>query len=45
MTARANSMAFLLTEPQHRLFEDPNFSILMRGAAQALAARDLPLCC
>ena len=42
-TARANSIAFLLTEPQDRLFEDPNFSTLMRGAADALAARDLPL--
>ena len=42
-TARANSIAFLLTESQDRLFEDPNFSTLMRGAADALAARDLPL--
>lgn len=42
-TARANSIAFLLTESQDRLFEDPNFSTLMRGAADALAERDLPL--
>lgn len=42
-TARANSIAFLLTEPHDRLFEDPNFSVLMRGAADALADRDLPL--
>ncbi|MET1017029.1 LacI family DNA-binding transcriptional regulator [Leifsonia flava] len=42
-TARANSIAFLLTESHERLFEDPNFSALMRGAAQALAERDLPL--
>lgn len=42
-TARANSIAFLLTESQDRLFEDPNFSVLMRGAADALADRDLPL--
>ncbi|WP_022893804.1 LacI family DNA-binding transcriptional regulator [Agromyces subbeticus] len=42
-TARANSIAFLLTEPHDRLFEDPNFSVLMRAAADALAARDLPL--
>ena len=42
-TGRANSVAFLLTEPQHLLFEDPNFSILLRGAAQALAERDMPL--
>ena len=43
VTGRANSVAFLLTEPQHLLFEDPNFSILLRGAAQALAARGMPL--
>ncbi|HWI29895.1 MAG TPA: LacI family DNA-binding transcriptional regulator [Microbacterium sp.] len=42
-TARANSIAFLLTESQDRLFEDPNFSALMRGAADSLAERDLPL--
>lgn len=29
-TVRANSVAFLFTEPQ--LFEDPNFSILVRAA-------------
>lgn len=42
-TSRANSVAFLLTEPHERLFEDPNFSLLMRGAAQALEQRDIPL--
>jgi DNA-binding LacI/PurR family transcriptional regulator len=42
-TSRANSVAFLLTEPHERLFEDPNFSELMRGAAQALEQRDIPL--
>jgi DNA-binding LacI/PurR family transcriptional regulator len=42
-TGRSNSVAFLLTEPQHLLFEDPNFSILLRGAAEALAKRELPL--
>jgi DNA-binding LacI/PurR family transcriptional regulator len=42
-TARAHSVAFLLTEPHHLLFEDPNFSILMRGAADALAERDVSL--
>ncbi|WP_295701341.1 LacI family DNA-binding transcriptional regulator [Lapillicoccus sp.] len=42
-TGRANSVAFLLTEPQHLLFEDPNFSILVRGAAQQLALRGMPL--
>lgn len=43
VTGRANSIAFLLTEPQHLLFEDPTFSILLRGAAQALGRREIPL--
>jgi len=43
VTGRSNSVAFLLTEPQHLLFEDPNFSILLRGAAQALGKRGMPL--
>lgn len=43
VTGRSNSVAFLLTEPQHLLFEDPNFSILLRGAAEALAKREMPL--
>jgi len=42
-TGRSNSIAFLLTESQHLLFEDPTFSILLRGAAQALAKREMPL--
>ncbi|MCI2957040.1 LacI family transcriptional regulator [Agromyces atrinae] len=42
-TSRANSIAFLLTESHERLFEDPNFSVLMRGAAEALAERDMSL--
>lgn len=42
-TSRAGSVAFLLTEPHDLLFEDPNFSILMRHAAEALAARDVSL--
>ncbi|WP_125776917.1 LacI family DNA-binding transcriptional regulator [Antribacter gilvus] len=43
VTSRSNSVAFLLTEPQHLLFEDPNFSVLLRGAAEALAKREMPL--
>ncbi|MET7283672.1 LacI family DNA-binding transcriptional regulator [Kribbella sp. NPDC005582] len=43
VTGRANSVAFLLTEPHQLLFEDPNFSVLLRGAADALAQRDIPL--
>nr|WP_100350823.1 LacI family DNA-binding transcriptional regulator [Luteimicrobium subarcticum] len=43
VTGRSNSIAFLLTEPQHLLFEDPNFSVLLRGSAQELARRRMPL--
>lgn len=43
VTGRANSLAFLLTEPQHLLFADPTFSILLRGAAEALAQRGMTL--
>ncbi|KJL44653.1 HTH-type transcriptional repressor PurR [Microbacterium terrae] len=42
-TARGDSVAFLLTESQDRLFEDPNFSTLMRAAADALAERDIAM--
>ncbi|GAB7192857.1 LacI family DNA-binding transcriptional regulator [Kineococcus sp. NUM-3379] len=42
-TGRSRSIAFLLTEPQHLLFEDPNFSVLLRGVAQALSDRQLTL--
>ena len=42
-TSRANSVAFLLTETHDRLFEDPNFAVLMRGASRALAAHDISL--
>jgi DNA-binding LacI/PurR family transcriptional regulator len=34
---RSNTVAFLLTEPQHLLFEDPTFSRLMRGCTEALS--------
>lgn len=43
VTGRSNSVAFLLTEPQHLLFEDPTFAILLRAAAEALGARGMPL--
>ena len=42
-TGRSGSIAFLLTEPHHLLFEDPNFSVLLRGVAQALSDRELTL--
>lgn len=38
-TGRANSVAFLLTEPTQLLFDDPTFSILLRSAAEAAAKR------
>lgn len=42
-TGRSGSIAFLLTEPQHLLFSDPNFSVLLRGVAQSLSDRELTL--
>jgi DNA-binding LacI/PurR family transcriptional regulator len=43
ITGRSDSIGFLLTEPQEKLFEDPNFNVLLRGCTQALAAHDIPL--
>jgi DNA-binding LacI/PurR family transcriptional regulator len=40
---RSRSVAFILSEPQERLFEDPNFGVLLRGCTQALAAHDMSL--
>ncbi|WP_405011142.1 LacI family DNA-binding transcriptional regulator [Kitasatospora sp. NBC_01539] len=40
---RSGSVAFLLTEPQERFFEDPNFTTLLRGCTAALAEHDIPL--
>lgn len=42
-TGRAGSVAFLLTEPQHLLFSDPTFALLLRGATEALAQRSMTL--
>ncbi len=42
-TRRAGSVALLLTESYERFFEDPNFSLIMRSAATALAEHDYPL--
>ncbi len=36
-------MAFLLTEPQHLLFEDPTFSRLMGGCTAALSEHGMLL--
>jgi DNA-binding LacI/PurR family transcriptional regulator len=43
ITGRSDSVAFLLTEPQERFFEDPNFNVLLRGCTQELADHDIPL--
>ncbi len=42
-TGRSNSIAFLLTEPQRLLFSDPNFSILLGGAAEATTQNGVTL--
>lgn len=41
VTQRSKSVAFILCEPQDRLFEDPNFNILLHGCTQALADNDI----
>ncbi|MEV5613712.1 LacI family DNA-binding transcriptional regulator [Streptomyces sp. NPDC052225] len=42
-TGRSDSVAFLLTEPQEKFFEDPNFNVLLRACTKALAERDITL--
>jgi DNA-binding LacI/PurR family transcriptional regulator len=42
-TQRSQTVAFVLSEPQHRLFEDPNFGILFRECTRELAAHDVML--
>jgi DNA-binding LacI/PurR family transcriptional regulator len=36
-------VAFILSEPQEKFFEDPNFPTLLRGCTMALAEHDMPL--
>lgn len=43
VTQRSESVAFILSEPEERLFADPNFAVLMRGCTQALAEHDIGL--
>jgi DNA-binding LacI/PurR family transcriptional regulator len=43
VTRRSNAIAVVLSEPQELLFEDPNFSVLMRAASQRLAESDLSM--
>lgn len=40
-TRRSKSVAFVLSEPQDKLFEDPNFHLLLHGCTQALAEQDI----
>ncbi len=40
---RSNTVAFLLSEPQHILFEDPTFARLMSGCTRALAEHGILL--
>lgn len=42
-TGKSGSLAFLLTEEHQRLFGDPTFAILIRGAAASLATRGMTL--
>lgn len=42
-TNRTGSVAFLLTEDHQQLFEDPNFSALLKGTAAALAESEMSL--
>jgi len=43
VTQRSGSVAFILSEPQDKLFEDPNFNNLLRGCTQVLAEHDITL--
>lgn len=43
VTKQSNAVAFVLSETQERLFEDPNFSVLLRSCTQALAEQDFSL--
>lgn len=43
VTRRSNAVAVVLSEPHERLFEDPNFSVLVRSASQRLAESDLSM--
>lgn len=42
-TGRSQSLAFLLTEEHHLLFDDPIYGLLLRAAAEALSRRSMTL--
>jgi len=43
VTRQTGSVLMVLSEPQEKLFEDPNYSTLMRVAMRRLAERDISL--
>lgn len=43
VTRRSNAVAFVLSEPHDLLFEDPNFSLLLRRVTEALAREQMTL--
>jgi DNA-binding LacI/PurR family transcriptional regulator len=43
VTKQSNAVAFVLSEPHDLLFEDPNFSVLLRVATEALARERMTL--
>lgn len=43
VTRRSNAVAFILSESHDLLFEDPNFSVLLRVATETLAAAQMTL--
>jgi DNA-binding LacI/PurR family transcriptional regulator len=43
VTRRSNAFAFVVSEPQERLFEDPNFNVLLRACTHAVSGHDANL--
>jgi DNA-binding LacI/PurR family transcriptional regulator len=43
VTQRTGSVLMVLSEPQEKIFEDPNYGVLMRVAMRRLAERDISL--
>jgi len=43
MTRRSGSIAFVVAEPEERFFNDPHFSLVLRGAHAAVAEQDVQL--
>lgn len=43
MTRRSGSIAFVVAEPEERFFNDPHFSLALRGAHAAVAEQDVQL--